>query len=230
MKRPRKLSIFLALAIIGGLPGFLRAGPANLVSLQHQLEQIAQTNDYYSLSFIINNRPIRLWPAVTYVKQGTNSFRLIEKPDPLLAEQFQLLRTLQSVSGDRAGLVTLLTNANPRVRTLALGALFQREDGHDLPLIASLINDPAPTFPDLHDSMNQQGGRRLQAELTNSLTVGDVARSMLAFWGVESSASRGFGNFTSLSRQIRPSLRRILRPGGRNTPGEAIQPVGLPSK
>jgi hypothetical protein len=134
---------------------------------------------------------------MTYVKQGTNGFRVVEKPNRMLAEQFQLLRTLRSVSGDRAGLAALLNDSDPRVRTLALGALFQREDGHDLPLIASLINDSAQTFPDLHQSMGQQGGTRPLSELTNSQTVGDIAQRMLAYWGVEHLPGGGYWKVTS---------------------------------
>lgn len=136
-------------------------------------------------------------PSVTFVKQGTNGFRVVQKPNPLLSGQSQLLRALRSVSGDRPGLAALLTNANPRVRTLALGALFQREDGRDLPIIASLINDSAPTFPDLHDGLNQMGGARPLSELTNSQTVGDVAQRMLAFWGVEHLPGGGYWTVTS---------------------------------
>jgi WD40 repeat protein len=43
-------------------------------------------------------------------------------------------------------LVALLEHANPRVRTLALAALFAKEDGHLLPFIYPLTRDQAPTF------------------------------------------------------------------------------------
>ena len=192
-----KFLLGFVLALIGVWSGCYQAKSASIESLQNQLEEVASTNDYFSLSFVIDNRPIRLWPSMKYVRQGTNGFWVVEKSNPLLAKQFQLLRTLRSVSGDRAGLAALLSDSDPRVRTLALGALFQREDGRDLPLLASLINDSSLTFPDLHQSMSQQGGSSPLSELTNSQTVGDVAQTMLAFWGVEHLPGGGYRKVTS---------------------------------
>ena len=155
-------------------------------SLQHQLEQIARTNTYFSLTVIIHNRSLRLWPPMDKTNGGTNGFKFFNaRTNPLAADQSRLLTELRALSGDRESLQTLLTNSDPKVRTLALGALFQREDGRDLPLIAALIPDSAPTFPNLHESMSQQGGPRPIAELVNPQTVGAVAQMMLAFWGVE---------------------------------------------
>ncbi|HEY1789027.1 MAG TPA: hypothetical protein VGJ73_12765 [Verrucomicrobiae bacterium] len=192
MKRNGKFLVLMAFAFACGWRGCLGGEPASVAQLQNQLEQFAQTNDYFSLPVVVNNRPIQLWPSVTYVKQGTNNFRIVRKPNPL-AGQYQLMRTLKRVSGNRAGLATLLSDPHPRVRTLALGAIFQREDGRDLPLIASLINDSSPTFPYLHENLNQQGGWRPLSDTTNSQTVGDVAQRMLAFWGVTHVG--GFGHF-----------------------------------
>jgi hypothetical protein len=78
----------------------------------------------------------------------------------------------------------LLKHPDPKVRTLALGAIFQREDGRDLPLIASLINDSALTFPNLHNVIGSGGGPQPLSEFEDSQTVGYVAQAMLAFWGV----------------------------------------------
>ena len=88
------------------------------------------------------------------------------------------------MDGDLPALAALLKHPDPKVRTLALGAIFQREDGRDLPLLAGLIDDPALTFTNLHESMSQMGGPEPMAEVENAQTVGLVAREMLAYWGV----------------------------------------------
>ena len=49
------------------------------------------------------------------------------------------------MGGERDMLITLLGHPDPRIRTLALGALFIREDPQDLPLIARLKGDHAAT-------------------------------------------------------------------------------------
>ena len=180
-----KLLLCLALVLSGGLFGFASAPFGNDPSVQRQLEQIAQTNDYFSLTVIIQNQSLRLWPPMLE-EQETNGFKIFKMgTNPLVAEQLQLLHALCALSGDRHEVIALLKNPDPKIRTLALGAVFQREDGRDLPLIASLINDSAYTFPNVHESMSQQAGPRPLSEITNSQTVGDVAQAMLAFWGVQ---------------------------------------------
>jgi hypothetical protein len=150
-----------------------------------KFEQMAQTYGHFSLSVVIQNRTPRLWSLMEEGKTGTDSVRIWKNgTNTLTAEQLRLVKELRELRGDRTTLAALLENPNPKVRTLALGALFQREDGRDLPLIASLLNDPSPTFPNLHDSMSSMGGPRPMSELENPQTVGHVAQAMLAFWGV----------------------------------------------
>ncbi|HZM03949.1 MAG TPA: hypothetical protein VFC44_13135, partial [Candidatus Saccharimonadales bacterium] len=154
-------------------------------TVQTRLEQMAQTYSHFSLSVIIRNQPLRLWPAGGWTKPATMSYReWAGTANPLAAEQVRLAGELRAVNGNRDALVALLNDANPKVRTLALGAIFQREDGRDLPLIAGLVNDSAETFPDLHDSVSSAGGVRPLAELETLQTVGRVAQVMLAFWQV----------------------------------------------
>jgi WD40 repeat protein len=172
----RKIILCLALVLSGVLIGcFGTQSVYRNDSVQSQFEQMARTNTHFSLTVIINNRSMRLWISMEDLKTGKN---------PLEMEQVRLVKELRASSGNREGLMTLLKNPDPKVRTLALGAIFQREDGHDLPLIATLKNDSALTFPDLHESMSQQGGIRPIAELESPQTVGMVAQMMLAFWGV----------------------------------------------
>lgn len=193
-----ELLLCLALVLGGGLAAARAdetiANPApSTHSLQRQLEQLAQTNKYFSLTVIIRERPLRLWPSMDEMKFETNGsmVRYLGGTNALAAEQWHLLAELRALSGNREELAALLTNSDPKVRTLALGSLFQREDGRDLPLIASLINDSAQTFPNLHESMSQQAGPRPIAQLTNSQSVSNVVQAMLSFW---MRGQRGFEN------------------------------------
>ena len=134
---------------------------------QARLERLAGIYSHFSLEVIIYNRELRLWIPLQERKSGTGRGR-IQPPatNDLAAEQFRLLSELRALSGnDEKALKGLLKHANPKVRTLALGALFQREDGRDMPAIAALIEDRSPTFPDLHESMDSSGGPRPMSEV-----------------------------------------------------------------
>jgi hypothetical protein len=165
--------IILGLALVLGCARTNCLGATDTV--QAQFEQMAKTYGHFSLTVVIQNRPLRLGTPLEATKRGNN---------PLALEQLQLAQELRALSGDRKALAALLENPDPKVRTLALGAIFQREDGRDLALIATLINDPAPTFPNLHESMSSIGGARPMSELEDPQSVGHVAQAMLAFWGV----------------------------------------------
>lgn len=168
-----KPKIILGLALVLGCARTNCRGATDTV--QAQFEQMAKTYGHFSLTVVIQNRPLRLGTPLEATKRGNN---------PLALEQLQLAQELRALSGDRKALAALLENPDPKVRTLALGAIFQREDGRDLTLIATLINDPAPTFPNLHESMSSIGGARPMSELEDPQSVGHVAQAMLAFWGV----------------------------------------------
>jgi hypothetical protein len=137
---------------------------------QVQVTQLAQASSHFSRTVVIANQRLRIEGAGVRMRS------------PLGIEQDELANSLREVSSDRNTLFKLLHDADPRVRTIALGAIFEREDGRDLPLIASLVDDDANTIPDLHDSMNQMGGPRPMEELESSQTVGEIARAMLRFW------------------------------------------------
>lgn len=173
-----KFIIGLALCLGGLVPAAFADEPTSA-----RFEQMATNYSHFSLETIIKNRPLRLWGEFEEPKPGTGGLgRWL--PNPLVEEQNRLVQELRSLDGDRAALAKLLKHPDARVRTLALGALFQREDGHDLPLLAGLIDDPAFTYTNLHDSMSQGGGPPPLSEVENTLTVGQVAREMLAYWGV----------------------------------------------
>jgi hypothetical protein len=173
--------LLLGLALV--LSGFQTNCFGATDTTQARLEQMATNYSHFSLETVIKNRPLRLWGVMAEPQTGASG-PVIWKPNPLVKEQIRLVQELRSVDSDRTALAALLKHPDPKVRTLALGALFQREDGRDLPLLASLIDDPALTFTNLHASMSQMGGPRPMAEVENPQTVGQVAREMLAYWGV----------------------------------------------
>ena len=180
----RKLLLGLALVLSGGWFGATPAQSADTKDTsQTRLEQMATHYSHFSLETVIKNRPLRLWGVFAKTQPGASSM-VVWKPNPLVEEQNRLVQELRSVDGDLPALAALLKHPDPKVRTLALGAIFQREDGRDLPLLAGLIDDPALTFTNLHESMSQMGGPEPMAEVENAQTVGLVAREMLAYWGV----------------------------------------------
>ncbi len=94
-------------------------------------------------------------------------------------EQEQLLAALRSMGKDRDALRAALGDASPRVRTLALAALFVREDPQDLPLIAALQKDPQPTFTALRENRRSDIGPFPLGEFESPQSVGDVAVRMI---------------------------------------------------
>ena len=138
--------------------------------VQARMEEMARRYTHFSPTVIIKNRSLRFSPFDS-------------APADLGEEQLRLLAELRELSSNRAALIPLLNHPDPKVRTLALGSLFQREEGPDLPLIAGLLNDTAGTFPLLREPM-RAGGMPSRSEWESAQSVADVVQSMLAFWGV----------------------------------------------
>ncbi|MDB5344455.1 MAG: repeat protein [Schlesneria sp.] len=134
--------------------------------LQRQMEDAAGRYQHFATSNIISNRlnDERRWP-----KEFT-------------VEQAKLFGELKTWLASPDSLRAMIRHQDPKVRTLALGALFIREDPHDLPLIASLVNDRTPTLTDVHMSFNS-GPIASPAEFQSPQTVGDVAKEMLQLYG-----------------------------------------------
>ena len=78
-------------------------------------------------------------------------------------------------------LESLLSHKNPRVRTLAMAALFARDEPVWLPQIAKLAGDNAKTFPSpgIRSPRGEPPGKEPKTE---PLTVGMVATSMMKFY------------------------------------------------
>lgn len=81
-------------------------------------------------------------------------------------------------------LKNLARDPDPKIRTLALAALFEREDAKVLPFIVPLMRDSAPTFP-----TKPQISRPASTLLASGIdprprpqTVGEVASQMVSFY------------------------------------------------
>lgn len=155
----------LAISALATFPANAAVPPAP-DTLQPRVNSIAGSLTHFATRALIANRPLRFGAV----------------PPNLLEEQATLLSNLKTLSRDPDQLHRLLNDPDPRARTIALGALFVREDPRDLPYIARLIDDRSSTIQDLHDSMNAAGGVRPPAEIESPQTVGQVASAMIRFY------------------------------------------------
>lgn len=142
--------------------------------LEKQFEKLAESTTHFSTRMCAWNSPIH------YIT-GYEKDLALEK---LVQEQMDLMEALKKCSSDRPQLEGLLKHPDPKVRTLALGAIFQREDGRDLPLIVALEEDDAPTFPNLSSTLRAGGRPETISDLESDQSVGEVAARLLDFWGV----------------------------------------------
>jgi hypothetical protein len=133
---------------------------------QARVETIANSMTHFATGAILNNRPLWRWDI----------------PSNLLDEQARLEADIRAIGSKPDALRLLLKDPDPRVRTVALGALFVREDPQDLQSIAAMMRDDAPTVPDLHNSMSAAFGIKALSELESPQTVGAVAREMVRFY------------------------------------------------
>jgi hypothetical protein len=181
------------------------SGESTSAEIQRRWEDGARTYSHFATGDIVGNRPTRpgRWPPAFY------------------EEQARLLIDLRAWAKHAEAVRWLISHADAKVRTLALGVLFVHEDPQDLPLIASLADDKTPTILDIHDSPNSQAGVRPLREIEKPQTVGDVAESMLVFYLQAARLERGsrFADYW-LPRQGRKTcaswfLVRFRRPRGR---------------
>jgi hypothetical protein len=109
-----------------------------------------------------------------------DDLRFTNLPKEMEEEYFRLIRLLSDDTHAVEIWTKLLRHADPRVRTLALAALFAREDPKLLPQIASLLEDKSLTFssPEHFAGLGPLDGKfQLQKQ-----TVGDVAGRMVGFY------------------------------------------------
>jgi hypothetical protein len=164
----------LVLALLALWPAQSQSADTN--TLTTIFEQIAKTNRHFSREVIIESKALKI-PRFYAGERDKAQFRT------RALDQYLLLRQLQDYIKHRDELLKLLKHENPKVRTLALGALFQREEARDLPFIASLLHDYAATFPHLSDHTDSSGTVPSAEGQEVYQSVETVASAMLIFWG-----------------------------------------------
>jgi hypothetical protein len=166
--RARRYPLILLLALT---PALTFASASN-VQPQTNVETVAREATHFATKAIVENR--QLWGR-GFLNGSQNGLR------DLLTEQAVLADELVILSRNPQAMRQRLKDPDARIRTVALGALFIREDPQDLPSIAVLMTDQAQTIPDLHNSMNAMGPGPLSA-MERPQTVGEVARAMVQFY------------------------------------------------
>jgi hypothetical protein len=112
-------------------------------------------------------------------------FYLLSYPPDMVKEYHDLIRPLADSKTPVDAWIGLLKHPDARVRTLALAALFAREDPKLLPHLASLLEDKAATFA--KPPWPSSGGMMLvnpkfDPKTLEAQTVGDVAGAMVGFY------------------------------------------------
>jgi len=166
----------LVLLLAPLVTGSRAAARDQVPSVQQRFERLAATASHFATDDIVRNT------------RGDGRW-----PEGLLEEQQNLLTDLSSTRDARKELQNLVHSPDPRVRTLALGALFIREDPRDLPLIAGLLGDSTETFRRLSRSMDSRGGRLPLSFFESRQTVGDVAQVMIGFYLASAYKVSAFG-------------------------------------
>jgi uncharacterized protein (TIGR03067 family) len=111
-------------------------------------------------------------------------------PKKLTDSWFKAQSALTAHTDDVAELIPLLKHGDPKVRTLALAALFERQDPKLLPHIASLLGDNAKTAPQVVVRRAVRGFAKEGEERDDQLlpqdideqTVGKIAEAFLIRW------------------------------------------------
>lgn len=163
--RPRVALLTATVALLCAMVGdavYAEVDPVSTAEMRRKLEAATKEYTYFATDDIIANRHSEnRWPA------------------EVIAEQAKLAAELAKWSQQPQALRELIDHQDAKVRTLVLGALFVSEDPQELPLIASLADDKAPTFPHVHFSFRSDFRVPLH-EMVDPQTVGQVAQRMLA--------------------------------------------------
>lgn len=136
----------------------------------------ATTSDFHRLAPMLTYFCI---DDVLYDRAGTTS-RYTDS-----AGDAAILMQIQSNKYSTDNLMALLKDRDARVRTLAIAALYAREDTSALPAIAALADDKAQTYPEpqrLAMTMKLSKSGQQQRVPTISKTVGQVASQVIGFY------------------------------------------------
>jgi hypothetical protein len=155
---------------------------------QAAFERMAREMPYLAIESVIYDRP-------------NHGFVVADEKDR--ERHFEILQEATDVTYPKEDLLKLLSHADPKVRTLAAVALFDREDPTVLPDLVKLTDDEASTF---------DGHPRLSAEWLRGTgigpppqkqTVGKIATAMVNlylsaagyYYGVKYEGEPGFAEY-----------------------------------
>ncbi len=171
-----KLSICLvtmSALLVSATVIFAKASEKNQTRIA--FEEMAGTLTYLTLSSVLYDRQTHLFEVANPEEEKIH---------------FQILEKVSDRSLSEEALVELLTHQDPKVRTLALVALYDREDPSLLPEFVKICSDDAVTFqghPELSKLWLEMSG---VGPPPVHQTVGDFATKMIAFY-MESSGVSG---------------------------------------
>lgn len=163
-----KRLLLLFAVLLAGPVSTCAAQVADLEKTRAEFEALAKEVPYLSISSVLYDR--------------VDHFRSRHTEN---SKRYQ--QAMGKVTGGnyaRETLLSLLSDDDPKIRTLAAIALFDREDPHDLPALVELCDDNAETFPGLQPFAYALGsfGEDEKDPPTVKQTVGEVAKKMVAFY------------------------------------------------
>lgn len=158
-----KKSLAIVSAILALVCRASAADTAELERTRGEFEKLATQLPYLSLGAVLYDRPDRWFQLNDSVER---------------AEHDRIIAQVTDLTHSKEPLLTLLRHNNPKVRTLAAVALFDREDPSVLPALASLCEDGAATF---HDYNRQLANPIPKAPVVEQ-TVSNVISGMLTLY------------------------------------------------
>jgi hypothetical protein len=123
---------------------------------------------------------LKIFPTGEFVYGRGEQLRQI--PKEWTAPWLKVLAAISTGKDDARDLIGLLGHKDPRVRTLALAALFQREDAKLLPNLVAMMQDQEMTVPNLEIRRAQSIGGKLLPQDFHEQTVGRVAQVLVTYW------------------------------------------------
>jgi len=171
----RSISFPMILSVL--FAGLAAGAPAPKPDARKDLERLAEKLQFFSAGdFVYDRTDLRHFP-----EKEAKKYR-------------QAMRELTETRYEVAALVALLKHENPKVRTLAMAALFAREDPKLLPHFVSLATDKAATFPAPSPFARAAFGPKEVPPL-EPRTVGQCASMFVEFYSQRASHSGGAGGF-----------------------------------
>lgn len=159
-----------------GLSRILPAPPSRQLT-RAKFEKVAAQLEFFGLRAFLYSRPY-----LEFVTADSSGRDPAPDDPSVAAHYFQPLNQVLDPKIPIAQIAPLCHDPDPKIRTLALAAIFQRNDAHLLPLIVDLTGDTAPTFPG-YARLSQAWLRRTGVgPPPKEQTVGAVANAMANFY------------------------------------------------